>query len=322
MSILVIGGMGFIGSRITKFLIEQGEDVLVMGRRPTLHRLREVAKKVKVIQGDKTNIDQIIDLIKVHDVEKIIDVSYELEVESERAPFNASKLNILGTLNIFEAARIMGIRRVVWASSIAVYGDKKRAKGIPQNEDALNDPVTVYGACKNYGEFMAKLYNARWGMDIVCLRPSPLYGPLRAGGATGWLTNIVKMPMAGQIVEIPVGRDETMNFCFVDDSADAFVRCCQYKGTRLPHPIYYIGGVTVRVREFVAEIKKHIPETKVHYQGKYMYYIDCVDNSRLCEDLSFKLKYDIEAGIREQVVRQCALNNTAKGEIVDPQYPA
>jgi hypothetical protein len=53
-----------------------------------------------------------------------------------------------------------------------------------------------------------------------------------------------------------------------------------------------------------------------------MYYIDCVDNSRLCEDLSFKLKYDIEAGIREQVVRQCALNNTAKGEIVDPQYSA
>lgn len=53
-----------------------------------------------------------------------------------------------------------------------------------------------------------------------------------------------------------------------------------------------------------------------------MYYINCVDNRRLCEDVGFKLKYDLEAGIREQVARQCALNNAAEGEIVDPQYPA
>lgn len=308
MSILIIGGMGFIGSRVTKFLVEQGEDVVVVGRRPTLHRLREVVNKVKVVQGDKSNIDQIIDFIKTYNVKKIIDMSHELEAESEQAPFTASKLNIAGTLNVFEAARIMDIGRVVWASSLAVYGDKKRAHGIPQNEDSLDDPITVYGACKRFGEFMAKLYNSRWDMDIVCLRPSSIYGPLRAGGATSWLTDIVKMPLAGQIVDIPAGPDETTNFCFVDDCADAFVKCCQYKGDRLPHAIYYIGGIKASVRELVAEVKKQIPETEVHYQGKYMYYIDHVDNNRISKDLGFKLKYDIEAGIREQVKRQRALN--------------
>jgi UDP-glucose 4-epimerase len=317
MPILIIGGMGFIGSRIAKFLVDRGEEVVVMGRHPTLYRLREVAGKVKVVQADKNNIEQIIDLIKTHEVEKIIDVSYELEAESERIPYNASKLNILGTLNVFEAARMMGVKRVIWASSIAVYGDKKRAQGIPQNEDTLNDPRTVYGACKVYGEFMVKLYNARWNMDIVCLRPSPLYGPLRASGSTGWLGNIVKLPLAGQTVEVPPGPDETINFCFVDDCAEAFVSCCQYQGDRLPNSVYYVGGMTAKLRELVAEVKKHIPGMRIHYQDKYMYYLDCIDNGRLCEDTGFNLKYNLRDGVKEHIERQRMLNGGVEEIIID-----
>jgi len=314
MSILVIGGMGFIGSRIVRSLVELGEDIVVVGRQPTLHRLGELAEKIKVVQGDKTNIDQVFDWITTYKVSKIIDASSELEAESERVPYSATKVNIIGTLNVFEAARIMGIRRIVWASSLAVYGDKKRAGGIPQNEDALNDPVTVYGACKNYGEFMTKLYDVRWDMDIVCLRASTLYGPLRTSGINSWLTDVVKLPLVGEIVEIPVGPDETTNLCFVDDCAEAFVRCCQYKGDRLPHPIYYIGGFKASIRELMEEVKKHIPEAEACYHGKPIYYIDRIDNSRIGEDLGFKPKYDLAAGVKEQVSRQRALNKTKSKE--------
>ena len=310
MSILVIGGMGFIGSRIVRSLVELGQDIVVVGRQPTLHRLGEVAGKITVVQGDKTNIDQVFDWISTYKVTKIIDASSELEAESERVPYSATKINLIGTLNVFEAARITGIKRVVWASSLAVYGDKKRAGGIPQNEDALNNPVTVYGACKYYGEFMAKLYNARWDMDIVSLRPSSVYGPLRARGATSWLTDIVQLPLMGQVVDIPVGLDETTNFCFVDDCAEAFVGCCQYKGDRLPHDVYYIGGFKASIRELMEEVKKNIPEAKARYQGKPIYYIDRIDNSRIGQDLGFQLKYDLAAGVKEQVLRQRTLNKT------------
>jgi nucleoside-diphosphate-sugar epimerase len=229
-------------------------------------------------------------------------------------PYSATKINLIGTLNVFEAARITGIKRVVWASSLAVYGDKKRAGGIPQNEDALNNPVTVYGACKYYGEFMAKLYNVRWDMDIVSLRPSSVYGPLRAKGATSWLTDIVQLPLMGHVVDIPVGPEETTNFCFVDDCAEAFVRCCQYKGDRLPHDVYYIGGFKASIGELMAEVKKHIPEAEARYHGKPIYYIDRIDNSRIGEDFGFQLKYDLAAGVREQVSRQRALNKTKSKE--------
>ncbi len=308
MSILVIGGMGFIGARITKLLVEMGEVVVVVGRRPTLHRLRDVAEKITVIQGDKAHIDQIFGWIRTYDVKKIVDASSDLELDCEQAPYAASKLNITGTLNVFEASRIMGIRRVVWASSLAVSGDKKRAKGIPQDEDAVNDPVTVYGAIKNYEEFMTKVYNAKWDMDIVGLRPSSIYGPLRSSGLTTWLTDMVKNPLNGQPVDIPAGPDETSNFCFVDDCAEAFVECVQYKGDRLPHAIYYIGGFKASVGELMEEIKRQIPKTEARYHGRPIYYIDSIDNSRLYKDVGFKLKYDIGAGIREQIARQRRLN--------------
>ena len=316
MSILVIGGMGFIGSRIVRSLVKLGEDVVVVGRSPTLHRLGEVAEKIKVVQGDKTSIDQVFDWISTYKVSKIIDASSELEAESERVPYSATKINLIGTLNVFEAARITGIKRVIWASSLAVYGDKKRAEGLPQNEESLNNPVTVYGACKYYGEFMAKLYNARWDMDIVSLRPSSIYGPMRASGATGWLTDVVKLPLIGEIVDIPVGPDETTNFCFVDDCAEAFVRCCQYEGDRHPHPIYYIGGFKASIGELMEEVKKNIPEAKARYHGKPIYYIDRIDNSRIGQDLGFKLKYDLAAGVKEQVFRQRTLGrNESKKSI-------
>ncbi len=314
MSLLVIGGMGFIGSRIVRSLVELGEEVVVVGRQPTLHRLGEVAEKVKVVQGDKTNIEQIFDWINTYNVSKIVDASSELEAESERIPYSATKINLIGTLNVFEAARIAGIKRVIWASSLAVYGDKKRAGGIPQNEDALNHPVTVYGACKAYGEFMTRLYNARWGMDIVALRPSSVYGPLRASGLTSWLTDAVKLPLRGQVVDIPVGPDETTNFCFVDDCAEAFVRCCQYEGDRLPHDIYYIGGFKASIKELMDEVTKHILGVEARFHGKPIYYLDQIDNSRIRMDLGFQLRYDLAAGVKEQVSRQRALNKIEKRE--------
>ena len=312
MSILVIGGMGFIGSRITNFLVQLGEEVIVAGRRPLLYRLSDIADKVKVLQGDKVYIEQVMDWVKAYKVEKIIDVSAELESESEQAPYIATRINIVGSLNVFEAARIMGVRRIVWASSLAVYGDKRRAQGIPQNEDSLNNPITVYGACKSYGELVAKVYNAKWNMDIACLRPSSIYGPLRAGGATGWLSDIVRKPLEGEIVDIPQGPEETTNYCFVDDCADAFVRCCQYRGGRLPHAIYYIGGFKATVRQLMDEVKKQIPSAEARYHGKQMYYVDVIDNRLIREDLGFKLNYDLEGGVREQVARQRLLNEKEK----------
>ena len=313
MAVLVIGGMGFIGSRVTNFLVQKGEEVVVVGRQPALHRLSDIADKVKVVQGDKTYIEQIIDWIKTYKIEKIIDVSAELEAESERAPYLATRVNIVGSLNVFEAARIMDIRRVVWASSLAVYGDKKRAEGLPQNENAFNNPVTVYGACKSYGELIAKAYNARWNMDIVSLRPSSIYGPLRKGGLTGWLTDIVKKPLMGEIADVPPSPDETTNYCFVDDCAEAFLKCCQYPGERLPHSIYYIGGFKATVRQLMEEVKRQIPGAEARYHGKPLYYIDTIDNSLIGKDLGFTLRYDLAAGIREQIARQRLLNYQERG---------
>ncbi len=302
MSILVIGGTGFIGSKIVKMLAQQGEEVVAMDLFPNLERVKEVKDQISLVRGSITNIEGIIETIKKHQVTKIINLAYHLDSESDQFPHEAIKVNVMGTNNVFEAARIMGIKRVVWASSIAVYGDKKRAKGVLQDEDAPCVPITVYGAGKKFTEFMIQFYNAKYEMDIVALRPSAIYGTGRSTGATSWLSDFIDMPVKGEVARLPASLDQTLSWCYVDDTAAAFVAACQHNG-RCPSDIYIIGGYTATVEEVMQLVAKEMPDTRVEYGDCYIYYLDVPDHSRIRNEIGFELKFDLEKGIREHILR-------------------
>jgi UDP-glucose 4-epimerase len=312
MSVLVIGGTGFIGSRAVKFLLEQGEQIVVMDLFPNLTRVEEIKDELTIVQGSITSIETIIETIKKHQVSKIINTAYHLESESEQYPHEAIKVNLLGTNNVFEAARIMGIKRVIWASSLAVYGDKKSANGIPQNEDAPCLPLTVYGAGKQFSEFMIHSYNNKYGMDIVGLRPSPVYGTGRSTGTTAWLSDFVDMPVRGEVARIPPSPEQTLGWCYVDDAAAAFVAVCQHEG-KCPSEIYNIGAFGATVEEMMGIVSREVPGTRVEYGDRYIYYLDVADNSRIKRDIGFELKFDLEKGVKEHI--SCALSRFGERDI-------
>lgn len=305
MSVLVIGGTGFIGSRAAKFLIEQGERVVAMDHYPNPDRVKEIKDDLTVVEGSITNFEILIETIKRHQVNKIINTAYHLESHSELNPHEAIKVNILGTDNVFEAARIMGIKRVVWASSVAVYGDKKRAGGTPQNEDAPCVPITVYGAGKQFTEFMIHFYNTKYDMDFVALRPTAIYGTGRSTGATSWLSDFIDMPVQGKVARIPPSPDQTLGWCYVDDAAAAFVAVCQHEG-KCPSEIYHIGSFRATVEELMGIVAGEIPGTRVEYGDRYIYYLDVPDNSRIQRDIGFELKFDLEKGVKEHISRATA----------------
>ena len=310
MSILVIGGTGFIGSRAVKFLVEQGEQVVVMDLFPNLTRIKENEDQVSVIHGSITSIETIIEAIRKYKVSKILNTAYLLESESDQYPQEAVKVNLLGTNNVFEAARIMGIKRVIWASSVAVYGDKKRANGVPQNEDALCLPLTVYGAGKQFSEFMIHFYNEKYGMEIVGLRPSPIYGTGRSTGKTAWLSDFIDMPLRGEVASVPASSDQILEWCYVDDAAAAFVAVCQYEG-KCSSDIYHIGGFRASVEEVMGIVAREVPNTDVEYGNRYIYYLDAADNSRIYRDIGFELKFDLERGIKEHI--SCSVSRLKGG---------
>ena len=302
MPVLLIGGTGFIGARVVKFLVEDGEQVVIMDLSPNTTRIKELERQVSIIHGSITSIEGIIETMKKHQVTKIINLAYRLDSESDQYPHEAIKANVMGTSNVFEAARIMGIKRVVWASSVAVYGDKKRAEGILQNEDAPCVPITVYGAGKQFTEFMIQFYNAKYEMDIVGLRPSAIYGTGRSTGATSWLSDFVDMPVRGEAARLPASPEQTLSWGYVEDTAAAFVAVCQHEG-KCPSDIYNIGGVTATVEEVIGIVAKELPDTKVEYGDRYVYYLDVPDNSRIGREIGFELKFDLKKGIKDHISR-------------------
>ena len=128
MAFLVTGGTGFIGSYIVRNLVREDNPVVVYDwfpERKALERLlshEEIESKVKIIHGDVTNFSQLIRTIKENNVDKIIHMAALLMHDINANPLMGTKVNCEGTVSIFEAARLLGLSKVVWASSGSVFG--------------------------------------------------------------------------------------------------------------------------------------------------------------------------------------------------------
>ena len=121
MSILVLGGTGLIGSRLTRRLLSLGHSVICFDLYPDYNKVADL-ENVEVVVADVTRFEDIIAAIRKYDVERIVNLAYILPPESEEKLQLAMRVNQMGMNNVFEAARLMGIRRVIYASTIAVYG--------------------------------------------------------------------------------------------------------------------------------------------------------------------------------------------------------
>ena len=172
---LVTGGAGFIGSHITDALVSNGCQVAVIDNLSTgkLSNLEHVKDEIKFYKGDI--LDQVIleKAVKNCDVifhqAAIVSVPWSIE-----NPVNSAMVNEMGTLSVLESARKNNVRRVVSASSSAVYGDDPQ---LPKSENMALKPLSPYAVQKLTGEYYSGLYYKLYGLETVCMRYFNVYGP-------------------------------------------------------------------------------------------------------------------------------------------------
>ena len=175
MKYLVTGGAGFIGSHIVDALVEQGCDVVVLDDLSSGHKenLSKVWNKIEFIEGDirdaKTCLKAAEGCAGIFHEAALVSVP-----DSINRPRDNHDINITGTLNILEAARQQGVKRVVFASSAAVYGDNPE---LPKREDMLPEPKSPYALAKLTGEYYLKVYAECFGLETVALRYFNVFGP-------------------------------------------------------------------------------------------------------------------------------------------------
>jgi nucleoside-diphosphate-sugar epimerase len=295
MSILAVGGAGFIGRRMIPILAAAGHEVTCMdidvaGASAAFAHLGD---KIKVVRGDVTQFDDVIGAVLEARPEKLINLSYFI---GDLAPHVAFKLDIQGMDNCFEAARIGGVKHTVFASSLAVSGAQVNFGDRLVTESDERHGETQYAVNKIMNEYQAHDYRRAYGMAITCVRPANVTGPDKIFGSIDHV-NCMCQPARGQSVTF--SHADTMRCVIhVEDMAELFARVVISDAPK--HETYSSGGTVVSLAELAALVREFLPDAEINFEnetgGREVSGNFLIDNSRVIEE--FGLQY---APLRQRV---------------------
>ena len=309
MRYLITGGCGFIGAYVTRYLIREGHEVVIYDFNPNttllFHLLNgEQQTKVTVVAGDTTDLAGFIRTVRKYDIQEIVHLAYMLTSGSEINPSLAIRINIQGTSNVFEAAAILGLRKVVWASSITVFGSQADYAEKCLGNDAVHKPRYLYGACKSFCEYLGKYYFAKHELDNVGLRFALVYGPGRystmtRGTVAGFASELIEKPvLSTDPCKIPYG-DDVISWLYVEDAARSVYLGSQ--ANRTAERAYTICGDLRPMKEAVSYVQKLLPKAKIEVQpGK----LDLFWNHELDpaeKGIGYRPQYSMERGVEETI---------------------
>jgi UDP-glucose 4-epimerase len=217
MKTLVTGGAGFIGSNIVRLLIEEGHDVSVLDNLSSGYCCNiDMFPNVHFIEGDVRNAEMV--SRAVSGIEVVFHLAASVgNKRSIEHPIDDSEINVIGTLRVLEAARLAGVRKIVFSSSASIFGELRT---LPIREDHPLEPDSPYGASKLAGEKLALTYAKIYNLEVVCLRYFNVYGVNQRYDAYGNAIPIIAYRMLNDLVVVIFDDGEqTRDFVNVRDVA-------------------------------------------------------------------------------------------------------
>src|SRR5215467_4767529 len=288
MSILILGATGFIGRRLVPLLVQRGEEIVCMDINPGTANYDQFGKQVRVVRGDVTQFDDVMAATVAAKPTRVVNLAYFLG--SEHAPHVATKLNIIGMDNCFEAARLCGVNRVVFASSLAVSAEQKFYGERQVTEDDFRHGHVQYAMHKIFNEWQAQDYREKYGMEITAIRPANVTGPDKIIGSVDHVFCITD-PARGKPVKFPY-KDAMRCPIHVDEIAEIFARVIM---TDKPeHWVYNTGGQAISLGELADIVRGYLPDAEISFDketggrelsGNYL-----IDNTRLVSEFGMQYR--------------------------------
>ncbi len=287
---LLLGGTGTIGIAIMRQLLAANEHVACMDYMPNREALQTLkGADVPIYQGDMSNLQTLLDIIAQEKPDTIINLAYLMSTPTSEHLYGSATVNVVGIANIFEAARLMGVRRVVYASSVAVYGDSQSYYGDrPVNEDDSCPSWNIsriYAATKVMNEQFALRYAEKYDLELISARPCIILAPGRESGRTATIARIIHWPPQGKSVVVPFRRSMPVCVQYAEDTARVMAGlACKEK---LSHAAYNTGGHVTTLGEICDTVKRFIPDADITFteDGKDHTLITWPDDTRIKEEL-------------------------------------
>ncbi|HEY6804251.1 MAG TPA: SDR family NAD(P)-dependent oxidoreductase [Pyrinomonadaceae bacterium] len=307
----ITGAQGCIGSWVVKTLVERGDDAVVFDRSDDSRRLNAIINhddltRVRFITGDITDKTSVVSALESSRAQRVAHLA-GLQVPTCKVdPLTGAMVNVIGTLNLFEAAKSIGIGSVVYASSAAVYG--MNDDDTPLDESAQCEPSTHYGVFKRTNEGNARVYFLDHGISSVGLRPLTVYGVNRDTGLTSDPTKAMKAAVLGRPFHIRFGG--STDFQYVADTAAAFVACAdqQPEGSF----VFNLHGDAVAVSRVVEIINGNVDTELVTFGGPAIPVAPSMNDAAIRNVISGLTTTSLEDGIAETMQRFATLRDEGR----------
>jgi nucleoside-diphosphate-sugar epimerase len=304
--ILITGGAGFIGSGVARRLAARGDEVVAfdIARSPRLEAALAEYRNIEFVQGEITEWPQVVAVVQRGKPDAVVHCAAIVGVTNSLAsPIGTFRVNVDGSLNLFEAMRLNGVRRVVNLSSEETYGVFEQDK---IDETHPNRPLAPYGISKFAVERLACDYVAAHGMEIVHVRTCWVYGP---GLPRPRVPKIfVDAAVAGRALHLPGGGDYRVDHTYIDDCVDGIVKALDKSSHR--HDVYHVAtGEAPSLAEIAAIVRELVPGADLSIGPGPYRFVDgteavrkgALDITRARTELGYEPRFPIRKGLAAYV---------------------
>ena len=298
MNILVTGGAGFIGSHLVRHLLAKGEKVTALDNLST-GLAENLPPEAKLVEMDILDED-LPKVVAAGAFDAIVHLAAQTMVDTSiKNPLLDTRENLLGTVQVLEAARAANVKRVIFASTAAAYGDVKE-DDLPVREAQPTEPMSFYGLSKLSVEKYLEMYRKIYGMEYVVLRFANVYGERQGDGGEGGVISIFAKAVAeGRDITIYGDGEQTRDFVYAGDIAEGILAALR---TEEVNAAYNLSTQTeTSLRELVsllAEIRGReiVPKYGAEREGDI--YKSMLSNSRARRGLDWQPATTLAEGLR------------------------
>ena len=286
MKIMVVGSSGYIGRHVVKRLAMQGADVVAfdVASAPATW----IQSGVPFIQGNMANLEEVMAAVVDHGVQRLVALGYfmtPLLAPECRDLLNAARVNILGVTNLFEAARLAHLDRVVFASTVGTFGYQDGYGPEPINENTeQRAPKSLYGLMKLLNNGLAERYARTFGIQIVKVHSTAVIGP----GNTAFSRQMIQQPALGKPGYANWPSAAPRNIVGVADIAQLYAKIALAGEVR--HDTYMGTGPSPTGREIADIVIKYLPDAQISFDEKARVAAWNFDNSRAVQEFDWKIQ--------------------------------
>ena len=253
-----------MGAELARILVNREEEVVLFDIALNRYRIEDIENKVKVVCGDLGNISEVFNVVKDNNITEIYHTGSMLTYMSELRPWASFRSNVIGSYNVLEAARLFGIEKMMFTSTVATFGLNK---GETLTDTTIQRPLGIYGCGKLYIEGLGRYYHNKFGLDFRSIRYSHMVGPnVRTPGH--WAPPMIEDAILGKPNECIYGNpNSTISMIYVRDAARAADMVIQAPREKIEMLNYNVTGIpeVISAKKLEITLKKRFSQSEVTY---------------------------------------------------------